>query len=139
MHALSAHISVRNMAQQSHDAAFAERTTLGHNAEDHNSPEKRQDPDPHRDPEAPAPVDPKDATPKLSSFLVILFYSVLTVTSFTIALPTSTQYIKFFRVSNALVGVLVGSTPICSGLMQPVLIPVLKTVPMKRLQKDVLD
>ena len=133
MHALSARVFVRNMAQQSRDAAFAERTTLGHNAEDHDSPEKRQDPGPHRDPEAPAPVDPKDATPKLSSFIVTLFYSVLTVTSFTIALPTSTQYMESFGVSDALVGVLVGLTPICSGLMQPVLIPVLKTVPMKRL------
>ena len=81
-----------------------------------------------------APSDAASQMPKhMPSFYVVVFYSTLTVSSFTICLPTSARYMASFGAPPALVGVLVGLTPFFSGFAQPLLIPVFKRLPLKTL------
>ena len=76
-------------------------------------------------------TDPTKRMPHLPSFCVVLSYSMLTVTSFTIVLPTSRAYTASFGAPAALVGALVGLNPFFSGLAQPFLVPVFKKLRLK--------
>ena len=69
----------------------------------------------------------------MRSFVAVICYSVLTVTSFTVCLPTSTQYVSSFGVSDSLAGLMVGLTPIFSGIVQLPLIPILRKYPLKQI------
>ena len=79
-----------------------------------------------------AAPDDAGARPPFHSFIVTLCYSVLTVTSFTVVLPTSPFYMASFGAPQALVGVMIGLTPIFSGLMQPFIMPLLRHVPLRK-------
>ena len=69
--------------------------------------------------------------PPLGSFIVVLAYSVLTVTAFTIAIPTATSYVTSLGGSDSLAGWLVGITPIFAGVVQPLITPLLKRFQLK--------
>jgi MFS family permease len=76
---------------------------------------------------ASSDVDPASREPGLQPFIAVCLYSVLTVTGFTISIPTSERYTASFGVDNTLAGILVGLVPIFSALMQPFVIRALGT------------
>ena len=82
-----------------------------------------------------APLIPKDGAdlkaPQSSEFLVIALYSVLTVTNFTVAIPTSARYTASLGASVTLAGLLVGLVPLFSGLVQPIVYKVLPQIPLR--------
>ncbi|GMI29572.1 hypothetical protein TrCOL_g1094 [Triparma columacea] len=77
--------------------------------------------------------DPALARPPVVSFIVVLNYSVLTVTSFTVCIPTAVQYVTSFGVPKSWAGWMVGLTPIFCGFVQLGIGPLLKRFPQKKI------
>jgi len=75
--------------------------------------------------------DPAKARPPTASFLACVAYVLCTVSAFTICIPTSTRYVNSLGGVSSVAGVLVGLTPIASGLFQPLAVPLLCRVPLK--------
>ena len=70
--------------------------------------------------------------PHTTSFCVVLWYSVLTVAAFTIAIPTNVTYSEAFGFDPALGGIIVGMTPFASALAQPIVYHCLGIYEFKR-------
>lgn len=85
------------------------------------------------EPPTPAVTSLSPKFPSWSSFLTTIFYAVLTVTTFTIVLPTGPAYMESFGVSVAFVGYSFGMTPMFSALMQPLVFLALRAYPLKRI------
>ena len=76
---------------------------------------------------------PDEKMPDTASFVVVLFYSVLTVAALTIAIPTNVTYAQVFGFDPELGGLIVGLVPFASALAQPIVYHFLGIYEFKRI------
>ncbi len=74
----------------------------------------------------------KNGSTYSASLIVVMLYTFLYVLSFVIVLPTSRAYVEILGGNSDLMGIVVGLTPIISGICQLPIMTLLKYVPIRK-------